>query len=291
MRWNMNRNVLCALLSAALMTGCGEYNAVQKVADYDYRYEVAKANYAEGHYGRATQLLGDLLAPLKGTQYGEESLYLLAQSCFRNKDYESAATFYRKYYQSYPKGEFVEQARYGCGYSLYRQIPDARLDQTSTMEAITEFQNFLDYYPHTSLREQTTQMIYTLQDKLVEKEYLAAKLYYDLGGYVGNMSYGGSNYEACVVTAENALKDYPYASPERREEFSIMIVRAKYHLAVKSVEEKRIERFRDAIDECYAFRNDYPESRHLKEANSMLANAESIVKKKHISLQETEEQE
>ena len=70
-----------------------------------------------------------------------------------------------------------------------------------------------------------------------------------------------------------------------------MIVRAKYHLAMKSVEEKRIERFRDAIDECYAFRNDYPESRHLKEVNAMLANAESIVKKKHISLQDTEEQD
>lgn len=291
MRWNMNRNVLGILLASAAVTGCGEYNAVQKVADYDYRYEVAKANYAEGHYGRATQLLSDLLAPLKGTQYGEESLYLIAQSCFRNKDYESASTFYRKYYQSYPKGDYVELARYGCGYSLYKMTPDARLDQSSTMEAITEFQNFLDYYPQTSLREQTTQMIYALQDKLVEKEFLAAKLYYDLGGYVGNMSYGGSNYEACVVTAENALKDYPYASSERREEFSVMIVRAKYHLAMKSVEEKRIERFRDAIDECYAFRNDYPESRHLKEVNVMLANAESIVKKKHISLQDTDEQD
>lgn len=291
MRWNMNRNVLGILFASVAFAGCGEYNAVQKLADYDYRYEVAKANYAEGHYGKATQLLSDLLAPLKGTQYGEESLYLVAQSCFRNKDYESASTFYRKYYQSYPKGEFVEQARYGCGYSLYKLTPDARLDQSSTMEAITEFQNFLDYYPHTSLREQTTQMIYALQDKLVEKEFLAAKLYYDLGGYVGNMSYGGSNYEACVVTAENALKDYPYATAERREEFSVMIVRAKYHLAMKSVEEKRIERFRDAIDECYAFRNDYPESKHLKEVNTMLANAESIVKKKHISLQDTEEQD
>lgn len=289
MRWNMRRDILAAILSATFLTGCGEYNAVQKTADYEYKYEAAKANFAEGHYGRASQLLGDLLAPLKGTAYGEENLYLLAQSCFRNKDYESASTFYRKYYQSYPKGKYVEQARYGCGYSLYKLTPDARLDQSNTMEAITEFQNFLDYYPNTSLREQTTQMIYALQDKLVEKEYLSAKLYYDLGSYVGNMSYGGSNYEACVVTAQNALKDYPYASAERREAFSIMILRAKYHLAMKSVEEKRIERFRDAIDECYAFRNDFPESRYLSEANSMLANAENIVKKKHLKLQDEEE--
>ncbi len=43
----------------------------------------------------------------------------------------------------------------------------------------------------------------------------------------------------CIVTARNALLDYPYASPERREEFSIMILRAKYQLAQQSVEEKR----------------------------------------------------
>lgn len=291
MRWNMKRNILFTLLSAALLTGCGEYSAVQKSLDYDYRYEVAKANFAEGNYNRASQLLGDLIAPLKGTQYGEESLFLLAQSCSRHKDYESASTFFRKYYQSYPKGEYVEQARYGCGYALYKMTADPRLDQSSTMESITEFQNFLDFYPQTSLREQTTQMIYALQDKLVEKEFLAAKLYYDLGGYVGNMTYGGSNYEACVVTAENALKDYPYASAQRREEFSVMIVRAKYHLAMKSVEEKRIERFRDAVDECYAFRNDYPESKHLKEVNSMLAHAEGVVKKKNIQLQPADDQE
>ena len=289
MRYKMKKNVMLTLFLAALLTGCGEYSAVQKSADYDYRYEVAKANYAEGKYSKASQLLGDLLAPLKGTQNGEESLYMIAQCCFKSKDYETASTFYRKYYQSYPKGEFVEQARYGCGYSLYKMTPDPRLDQSSTMESITEFQNFLDLYPHTSLREQTTQMIYALQDKLVEKEFLSAKLYYDLGSYVGNMTYGGSNHEACVVTAENALKDYPYASSERREEFAVMIVRAKYQLAMKSVEEKRVERFRSVVDECYAFRNDYPESTHLKEVNSMLSNAESIIKKKHIQIQDTEE--
>ena len=142
MRWNMERNVLAGLFATALLAGCGEFSAVQKSSDYDYRYEVAKANFAEGHYNRASQLLGDLIAPLKGTQYGEESLFLLAQSCFMHHDYESASTFFRKYYQSYPKGEYVEQARYGCGYSLYKMTPDARLDQSSTMEAITEFQNF-----------------------------------------------------------------------------------------------------------------------------------------------------
>lgn len=62
------------------------------------------------------------------------------------------------------------------------------------------------------MREDAQNMIFTLQDKLVEKEYLSAKLYYDLGNYFGNCSSGGNNYEACVITAQNALKDYPYTT-------------------------------------------------------------------------------
>lgn len=277
------------VLVAVVLSSCGEYSYLQKSSDVDYKYDAAKAYFMSGRYGRASEAFGGLLATMKGTPYGEESLYMLALSTYLHKDYESAASYFRKYYQSYPKGAYVEQARYYTGYSLYRQVPDTRLDQTSTNQAIAEFQSFLDAYPQTALKDQTQEMIGLLQDKLVEKEYLAAKLYFDLGDYVLNCLYGGSNYEACVVTAQNALKDFPYASPARREDLSILILRSKYQLARKSVEEKRMERFRDAIDECYAFTNDYPESRYQQEARDILSDAERIVKKKNISIEKEED--
>ena len=217
---------------------------------------------------------------MKGTAYAEESLYLAAMSNFYNKDYDAASLYFRKYYQVYPKGQYVEYARYYCGLSLYKMTPDPRLDQQSTYEAIKEFQEFLDFYPYTSIKAETQEMIYALQDKLVEKEYLSAKLYYDLGSYTMNCGiYGGSNYEACVVTARNALNDFPYASPERREELSIMILRAKYFLAEESVDIKRVSRYRDCIDEYYAFANDYPESKYIKEAEKIFAKSQEFVEK------------
>jgi len=277
------------LLLALFLSSCGEYAHLQKTSDVDYKYDAAKSYFMTGHYGRASEVFGELLATMKGTPYGEESLYLLAMSTYMHKDYESAANYFRKYYQSYPKGIYVEAARYYTGYSLYRQVPDARLDQSSTNEAISEFQSFLDAYPETRLKDQTQEMIFTLQDKLVEKEYLSAKLYFDLGDYMLNSLYGGSNYEACVVTAQNALKDFPYARPERREDLAILVLRSKYQLARKSVEEKRLERFRDAIDECYAFSNDFPESKYLSEVQEIQANAQRIVKKKNIKIEKEED--
>lgn len=268
------------LLVLTMLSACSEYSAVLKSDDYEYKYEAAKALYADGHYRQAAELFSMLLAPLKGTSYGEESLYMLAESNLRAKDYESAAMFFKKYYQVYPKGHYMEMARFNSGYSLYKQVADIRLDQTSTMEAIREYQDFLDYCPNTGLKEQTHAVIYELQDRLVEKEYLSAKLYYDLGTYTLNSIYGGNNYEACVVTAQNALNDYPYASAGLRENLSILILRAKYHLARQSVEAKRVERFRDAIDEYYAFENDFPESKYLSEANSIFRYSQRMVERK-----------
>lgn len=269
-----------------LLESCSEYSNVLKSNDYEYKYEAAKALYANGHYRQASELFSLLLAPLKGTSYGEESLYMLGESNLKAKDYESAVMFFKKYYQLYPKGAYMEMARFNSGYALYKQTPDVRLDQSSTMEAIKEFQNFLDYCPTTTLKEQVHAIIYEMQDKLVEKEYLSAKLYYDLGTYTFNCVYGGNNYEACVVTAQNALKDYPYASAKLREELSILALRAKYHLARQSVEEKKMERFRDAIDEYYAFQTDFPESQYMKEAQTIFTNSERVVSKKGLPLDE-----
>ena len=278
--------LLCTLM---LLTACSEYTAVLKSNDYEYKYEAAKALYAEGHYRRASELFSLLIAPLKGTSYGEESLYMLGESNMKAKDYESAVMFFKKYYQAYPKGQYMEMARFNSGYALYKQTPDIRLDQSSTMEAINEFQGFLDYCPETNLKGQVHAIIYDMQDKLVKKEYLSAKLYYDLGTYTLNSIYGGNNYEACVVTAQNALKDYPYASASLREDLSILSLKAKYHLARQSVEERRVERFRDAVDEYYAFQNDYPESQYMNEANSILKYSEKVIERKGVILDDDDE--
>ncbi len=283
----MKRTSLLYLIVALVtLSSCGEYQAIQKSQDYEYRYEAAKAYFVEGKYKKASTLLGDLIAMLKGTAWGEESLYMLAMSEYLSHDYETSANYFKKYYQTYSRGIFVEQAYYYSGMSLYRQTPEARLDQTTTITAMAEIQNFMDLYPNTRMKQACQDMVFALQDKLVDKECLSAQLYYNLGSYVGNCTSGGSNYMACVVTAQNALKDYPYAAPQKRERLAFLVLSSKYKLAIESVEEKRVERFRDAIDEYYAFTNDYPESKYTKEAQDMFEKAERIVQHKKIDIDE-----
>lgn len=265
-------------LGLMLFASCGEYNTALKHGDAEYKYEVAKACYVKGEYTHAQDLFSSLLVAMKGTGYADECLYMMAMSSYMAGDLETASASFQKYYQTYARGLYVEEARYYAGRTLYESVPDPRLDQSVTSRAIAELQSFLDFYPYTRLKSQTQEMIQKLQDHLVEKELRSAQLYYDLGDYFMNCSSGGSNYEACIVTSENALRDYPYALPERREQFMILILRSRYHLARQSVEEKRLERFRQAVDEYYGFANEFPESEYLKEAQTYLVKSQKALK-------------
>ena len=261
---------------AFLMTGCAsEFSSVYKSADKDYKYEYAKQCFAQGKFNNAVTLLSELVTAQKGRENAQESLYMLAMAEYCNRDYESASATFKKYFQSYPKGDFAEQASFYVGQSLYANMPDPRLDQASTVGAINAYQNFMDYFPDSPLRDEAQKKLFILQDNLVMKEYLSAELYYNLGGYFGNInSNTESNYESCIITAQNALKSYPYTT--LREKFSLLIMKSKFELAQNSSEEKRVDRYRDAEDECYGFLNEFPESEECKTAEKFIAKCKKI---------------
>lgn len=272
----MNKNIIITLCMTALMSGCAqEFNKVYKSADNTYKYEYAKQCFAIGKFSQASTLLQELVTMQKGKTNAQESLYMLGMAQYCNKDFETASATFKKYFQSYPKGIFAEQASFYTGQSLFQSMPDPRLDQSATIGAINAYQNFLDYYPDSPLRETAQKRLFILQDNLVMKEYLAAELYYNLGGYFGNInSNTESNYESCIITSENALKTYPYT--KLREKFSILIMKSKFELAQNSSEEKRIDRYRDAEDECYGFLNEFPESEECKTAEKYIARCKRV---------------
>lgn len=263
------KKYLAIILTAMLMASCAnEFNKVYKSRDSSLRYEYAKECFARGKYTRATTLLEELITLQKGTDNAQESLYMLAMSYYCSGDYETASTTFKRYCNSYPKGVYAEIARYYIGQSLYMSTPEPRLDQSQTVAAIAAFQEFLDLYPESNNKANAQQRLYELQGKLVAKELHSAELYYDLGQYFGNCTNGGNNYEACIITAQNALKDYPYTN--LREDFSLLIMKSKFELAQQSVEEKQLERFQDAEDECYGFINEFPDSKYKDMAEKFI---------------------
>ena len=267
----MKNRIIIILCTAFLLSGCAnEFNRIYRSQDTNYKYECAKQYFALGKYQQAATLLQDVVTSQKGHGNAQESLYMLGMALYNNRDYEAASATFKKYFSSYPKGYFAEQASFYIGESLYDSAPEPRLDQTPTVGAISAYQNFMDYFPESPYRERAQARLFELQDKLVMKELLSAKLYYNLGGYFGNInSNTESNYESCIITAQNALKTYPYS--DLREQFSVLIMKSKYYLAKNSSEERKVDRYREAEDESYAFINEFPESKDCKLAQEYIA--------------------
>ena len=264
----MRKDLILTIL-IGLLTSCGEYQRVLKSTDYDYKLDYARRAFNEKKYVQASTILTDVITVFKGTEKAEESLYLLAMSHYENKDYASSGAYFRTYYSRYPKGKYTELARFHCGYGYYLDSPEPQLDQSGTLEAIKELQAFLDYFPKSDKVSVAQNAIFELQDKLTLKEFQNAQLYYNLGSYLGN------NYEAAVIVAKNAIKDYPYS--KYKEELEMLILKARYQEANQSVDEKKADRFRVVIDEYYSFINNYPDSPNREEADNIFKIASKYI--------------
>ncbi|HNZ71116.1 MAG TPA: outer membrane protein assembly factor BamD, partial [Prolixibacteraceae bacterium] len=140
------------------------------------------------------------------------------------------------------------------GMCFYKDSPNPRLDQEISQKAIDAFQLFINLYPYSNKVEEANMRIDELNEKIVYKSYLSAKLYYD-------MEY----YKSAVIALNNSLNDYP--STKYREELKFLLFKSKYLLAVNSVEEKKRERTIDARDEYFTFADEFPQSKYLKEVN------------------------
>lgn len=239
----MKIKIWCICLGVLILSSCGEYNKILKSKDADLRYTYAKRYYDEKKYDRSATLFESILTSYMGLSKEQEIIFLTGQSYYYKKDYITANQYYTRYYNKFPKGEYTELARYNAAYGLYLDSPDPRLDQSSTIKGIQAFQDFLEYFAQSDKAPDAQKYMFELQEKLAYKEFLASRLYYNLGLYLGN------NYESCIITAREALKSYPFSSYS--EDLQILMVRSRYELALHSIEGKKPIRYRELIDEYF----------------------------------------
>ncbi|MCL3780588.1 outer membrane protein assembly factor BamD [Prolixibacteraceae bacterium JC049] len=249
-----NYKILISGLLLLLVAACGDYNKVLQSTDTEYKYKKAVDYYKTKEYAKAIGLFTDLVRIYRGTSKADDIYYYFAKSHMGQRDYLMAGHFFKNLVKEYPRSDYAEESQYMIGYCFYLDSPKPRLDQTTSQQAIDALQFFINIYPSSSRVEEARRIIDELKDKLVYKSYLSGKLYFDLG-----------QYKAAVISLNNSLKEYPQT--KYREELSFMLLEAKYRLGINSVEEKRVERLNMALDEYFAFADEFPKSKYIKTAN------------------------
>ena len=258
--------VMSALLMCILLASCGEYQAILKTSNPDLWYRKGLEYYERGDYNKAANLLGGVLAKYASSSRYDTIVTTYADALVKLGDFYSAAHYYSDYVRTYPSSSKCEDCQYMVGYCYYKLSPRIELDQSDTEKAVEELNLFLNLYPESEKAHWAVRMLKDMEDKLAEKGYVSAKLYFDLGNYMGN------NYQSAVITAQNCLRKYP--DTVHREELSYLILESKYIQADRSVLQKQADRYRDAIDEYYSFINEFPDSKYRRKADDMFADSE-----------------
>ncbi len=257
----MKKIIFYISLTLVLLPSCTEFQKVSKSKNPEYKYDKAIDYYKAKKYSNTISLLEDISVYYSKSERSELIMNYLAKAHLKKKEYYSAKDYYKTYIKSFPNGRFIKEAKFMLGYCDYKTIPDINLDQSETRMAISEFQHFIEEYPDTKKAKEAGDFLNKLYDRLAKKELLNATLYYNLGIYLGN------NYRSAVIVAENALKKYP--SSEYREDFLILILKAKYKQAVYSIEELKKERYRETRDEYYSYINEFPKGKFVTEAKKI----------------------
>ena len=252
------------VLLAVFLSSCGDYNKVVKSTDYEFKYKKAVEYYEDGEYVRSGTLFRELVNIYRGTSRADKIYYYYGKSMMGQKDYLMAGHYFKSLVKEFPMSEYTEEAQFMIGYCAYLMSPKPRLDQQVTQGAIDALQLYINLYPFSERVDEANRLIDELQDKLVYKSYLSAKLYYDR-----------EFYKAAVVALTNSLEKYP--DSKYREEIKYMLLKSKYLLATKSVKDKQDERYSNALDEYFAFVDEFPESDHRKEVDKFYEKASEVL--------------
>lgn len=258
--------VFVLLLSALLLSGCSGYQKLLKSSDVNKKYEAAIQYYEKGDFFKAGTLLEDLVPLLKGRPEAEKAQFYFANTNFRQRNYTLSAYYFKSFADTYPNSQYAEEATFLQAKSLFRDSPEWELDQTNTYSALETIQEFLNRYPSSNFRPEAENMSQELQKKLENKAFQGAKLYY-------NLRY----YQSAVVALTGFQQQFP--SSAFNEEAAFLKVSAQYDLARESVEEKQRERYLDVVAFYQQFLDTYPQSKNLKNAERMFADAREQVAK------------
>jgi outer membrane protein assembly factor BamD len=258
------KRLIPLILLIVIVSSC-KYEKLLKSRDYRLKYNKALEYYAEEDYMRASGLLDQLKPILKGTKQADTVFYYAAYCSYYDKSYLSAAYFFDEFKRTFGNSKFAEDAEFMNAYCTFLLSPRPSLDQSYSFQAISLFSLYLSRYPNSNRTSESIGYVDQLRNKLVEKSYEGAKLYYNL-----------ESYTAAIIALNNSLDDFP--ETEHREEIMFLILKSKFLLAKYSVVSKRIERYQSTVGEFYSFAGEFPESKFLGEATEIFENSNDILK-------------
>lgn len=268
----MRSRTIILLVTLILATSCHGYEKLLKSTDFELKKTKAKEYYEAGKYVKSTELIEQILPRYRASESGEELTWIVAQSYYGMEQFDLAGSYFSGYVEQFGYGQHIEEATFMTALCDYNISPRAELDQENTKKAIEEFSVFIARYPLSSRVDECKKLMVELQERLVEKSYLSARLYYDM-----------EQYKAAVTALSNSLKEF--ADTKYREEMMYLKLKSLYLFAEKSYDYKKKERYQATLDDYYSFMEEFPKSNYAKDVKRIF---EDTSKNLNLKIENTE---
>lgn len=227
---------------------------------------MAEQYYATKKYSFALQLFEDLFPYVKGTDRYEDLYYKSAFCYYYTKDYLNAENFFKSFVETFPSSKRAEECDYMRAFCYYKQSPKVELDQTATTKAMILMQSYLNTHPGSPRSKEANEIIELCREKIENKEFKSAELYYNLGFY-----------RASAIAFNSVSENFP--DSKKADEYKLLMIKSYYNFADQSIETKQEERFNKVVAECTDFIERFNDSKLLEQVQKYKTQALNNIKK------------
>ncbi|MCB9232252.1 MAG: outer membrane protein assembly factor BamD [Bacteroidia bacterium] len=260
------------LLVASLSTSCDPYTKLMKTGSVAEKDSAAMRYYNKKKYDKAVYLFDELRGIYRGTPRARDVYYYYTYCRYHLGELVSASYYFDDFARQYPRDPKVQEMKYMQAYCSYLTSDPWYLDQKFTYAAIEQLQIFIDTYPESEKTPEANKLMTELREKLAEKAFEQARLYYKIG-----------YSKAAMESFNTMIEEFP--DSKYREEGQYLLFRSAVNLSQISVQSKKRDRLEEALNYYEKFVDKYPNSKFVKDAESSF----SSVQKEYQKLMEIDQ--
>lgn len=183
-----------------ILQSCSGKKEIRITETFEPEKSLAKANelIEKKDFEEARKILLEVKNRDLSRKYAPLAQLKLADSYFRDEEYDIAVEEYRRFLSLYPDNKYASYAQYQIAMVYFSQIEGPERGYGAAEKALQEFDKLMQLYPRNPFREAVEIKVQQCRNIMAEYEFLVAEFYFKKG-----------SYQSAINRLETVLKKFP----------------------------------------------------------------------------------
>jgi len=164
---------------------------------YQEQFRDAKRMFDKEDYLDARDAFKVIILSSRAGSVIDSARFYYADCYYHTKEYILATSEFQRIRQLFSESPLADDAQFKIAMCYYKLSPNYALDQEYTLQAIKEFQLFLELYASSDYRQEADARYMDLRMKLAKREFKTGELYRKMG-----------EFEAAIISFQKVMDNY-----------------------------------------------------------------------------------